>query len=264
MQRILSAVALLLVVVGVIWLLPPLATLVLVEVALLAAFLEYAEIAARSGAPLSKAPTAVAVLGVGAVFSLAPAMLPAALMAAIIGTTAVQLSRWPRQQTLAPAAAAAFSVLYLAIPFGSLAVVRITHGREALMLLLVTLMASDTAQYYGGRWLGRRPLAPAVSPGKTVEGAAFGIATAALVMGGAGAWWLPDLSAGWRIALGMLLALFGIAGDLFESTLKRGVGLKDASQVIPGHGGMLDRIDGWLFAAPVYYVILGFSGRGGT
>ena len=258
MTRILSAAALLVVVVGVIWLLPPLATLVLVEVTLLLAFREYAEIAARGGARLPAAPTAAAVAGAAAVFSLAPDMLPAALLAAAIGGGAVQLSRWPRERTLAPAAAAAFAVLYLAIPFGTLAVVRIDHGREALLLLLFTLVASDTAQYYGGRWLGRRPLAPAVSPGKTVEGAAFGGVAAALVMGGAGAWWLPDLSAGWRIPFGVLLALFGIAGDLFESTLKRDAGLKDASQIIPGHGGVLDRIDGWLFAAPAYYVVLGF------
>lgn len=258
MTRILSATALLVVVVGVIWLLPPLATLVLVEVALLVAFLEYAEIAARTGTPLSRTPAAVAVLGIGAVFSLAPTMLPAALMAAAVGIAAVQLSRWPRERTLGPAAAAAFGVLYLAIPFGSLAVVRITHGREALLLLLATLVASDTAQYYGGRWLGRRPLAPAVSPGKTVEGAAFGVLAAALLMWGAGSWWLADLAAGWRVLLGVQLALFGIAGDLFESTLKRSVGIKDASQIIPGHGGVLDRVDGWLFAAPVYYVVLSF------
>ena len=260
MTRILSAAALLLLVVGVIWLLPPLATLVLVEITLLLAFREYAEIAARAGARLPATPTAAAVLGTVAVFSLAPDMLPAALMAAAIGGGAVQLSRWPRERTLAPAAAAAFAVLYLAIPFGTLAVVRITHGREALLLLLATVVASDTAQYYGGRWIGRRPLAPAVSPRKTVEGAAFGIVAAALVMWGAGAWWLADFSAGWRILLGVLLALFGIVGDLFESTLKRGVGLKDASQFIPGHGGVLDRIDGWLFAAPVYYVVLRFVG----
>ena len=257
MQRILSAAALLVVVVGVIWLLPPLATLVLVEAILLVAFLEYAEIAARSGAPLSKTPTAVAVLGVAAVFNLAPDMLPTALMAAAIGGAAVQLSHWPRERTLATSAAAAFGVLYLAIPFGTLAVVRVEHGREALLLLLLTLVASDTAQYYGGRRFGRRPLAPAVSPGKTVEGAAFGLAAAALFMWGVGAWWLADFAAGWRISLGVLLALFGIAGDLFESTLKRDVGIKDASRIIPGHGGVLDRIDGWLFAAPVYYVVLG-------
>ena len=258
MQRILSAAALLLVVVGVIWLLPPLATLVFVEAALLVAFLEFAAIAARAGIRMPRTPTAVAVLGTAAVFSLAPVMLPAALMAAAIGVAAVQLARWPREQTLAPAGGAAFAVLYLAIPFGALAVLRITHGREALLLLLVTLAASDTAQYYGGRWLGRRALAPAVSPGKTVEGALFGVAAAALVMWGAGGWWLADLSAAGRVLFGVLLAMFGIAGDLFESTLKRAVGIKDASQIIPGHGGVLDRIDGWLFAAPVYYIALEF------
>ena len=111
MQRILSAAALLVVVVGVIWLLPPLATLLLVEAALLVAFLEYAEIAARAGSPMPRMPAAVAVLGAAAVFSLAPAMLPAVLMAAAVGVAAVQLARWPHEQTLAPAGAAAFAVL---------------------------------------------------------------------------------------------------------------------------------------------------------
>ena len=258
MTRFLSAAALLLIAVGVTWLLPPLATVVLIEAVLLIAFLEYADIAARAGIRIPRAPTAAAVLGTAAVFSLAPAMLPAALMAAAVGGASVQLSRWPREQTLAPTAAAAFAILYLAIPFGALAVVRVTHGPEALLLLLATLAASDTAQYYGGRWLGRRALAPAVSPGKTVEGALFGVAAAALVMWGVGGWWLADLPVGGRVLCGMLLALFGIAGDLFESTLKRGVGIKDASQVIPGHGGVLDRVDGWLFAAPAYYILLNF------
>lgn len=258
MTRILSAAALLAVVVCVVWLLPPLATLVLVEAILLLAFLEYAELAARGGASFAKAPAAAAALGVAAAFSLAPALLPAALLAAVVGVGAVQLARWPRERALG-AASAALGLLYLAAPLGALAAVRMTHGREALLLLLAALAASDTAQYYGGRRLGRRKLAPAASPAKTVEGAVCGVAAAALVLWGAGAWWLADVAVGWRILLGALLALLGITGDLFESTLKRDAGVKDASRILPGHGGVLDRIDGWLFAAPAYYIVLGFA-----
>ena len=256
MQRILSAAGLLALVVGVVWLLPPLATLLLVQGILLLAYREYAAMAASGGARMAHGPTAAALLGVVAVFALAPAMLPLVLLAVLLGGAVVQLARWPQQQMLAPVAAAAFAVLYLALPLAALAVIRAAHGREALLLLLATLVVSDTAQYYGGRWLGRRPLAPAVSPGKTVEGALFGLAAAPLLLWTVGAWGLADMPAAARALLGVLLALFGIAGDLFESTLKRDAGMKDSSSVIPGHGGVLDRIDALLFAAPVYYLVL--------
>ena len=256
MQRIVSAVALLALVLGVVWLLPPLATLLVVEAVLLLAYREYAAIAASSGARMAHGPTAAALLGAAAVFGLAPSMLPALLLATMVGGAIVQLARWPQQRMLAPVGGAAFAVLYLALPLASLAVVRAAHGREALLLLVATLAVSDTAQYYGGRWLGRRPLAPAISPGKTVEGALFGLAAAPLLLWTAGAWGLPDVPPAARALLGVLLALFGIAGDLFESTLKRDAGVKDSSSAIPGHGGVLDRIDALLFAAPVYYIVL--------
>jgi phosphatidate cytidylyltransferase len=119
-------------------------------------------------------------------------------------------------------------------------------------------MASDTAQYYGGRALGRRPLAPAISPKKTVAGAVFGFAAGISVLTVVGAWWLPELHVGFRVLLGATIAALGIVGDLFESSLKRAAHLKDASAMIPGHGGILDRLDGLLFAAPFYYVVIRF------
>ena len=71
-----------------------------------------------------------------------------------------------------------------------------------------------------------------------------------------GAWWLPAVPAPLRVALGAMVVALGIAGDLFESMLKRSAGVKDSSSIIPGHGGILDRIDALLFAAPVYYIVL--------
>jgi phosphatidate cytidylyltransferase len=132
-------------------------------------------------------------------------------------------------------------------------------GREAALLLIVTVAISDTFQYYSGRTLGRHLLAPVVSPKKTIEGAVGGFAGAALALAVIGHWWLPQMGLIQRILLGLAIAAVGIVGDLFESLLKRSVNMKDASAIIPGHGGVLDRIDALLFAAPVYYVFVRYS-----
>lgn len=147
-------------------------------------------------------------------------------------------------------------VAYLAFPISLLSVIRIEHGPGALMAMIGVIVVSDTAQYYTGRAFGRRPLAPTISPKKTVEGAIGGavIATAAGV--GLMHLWVPALSPALAAAASLALAVAGMAGDLFESWLKRRVGLKDSGHLIPGHGGILDRIDSWLFAAPVFWAVL--------
>jgi phosphatidate cytidylyltransferase len=148
--------------------------------------------------------------------------------------------------------------LYLALPLGALAAIRGRWGAEPLFGLLFTVIASDVAQYYGGRGLGRRALSPGISPKKTIEGAICGVAAAAFVLPALGHWWLPG-QPWWVLGLlGATIGVLGIAGDLLESLLKRSAGVKDASSLIPGHGGMLDRIDSLLFAGPVYYVFLRF------
>jgi phosphatidate cytidylyltransferase len=152
-----------------------------------------------------------------------------------------------------------FSSVYLALPIGSLVALREIEGPSALFLLMLTVMASDTTQYYTGRAFGRRPLAPAVSPKKTIEGAAGGFVLGALVLAIAGAWWLPRVPLAHRALLGIAVVASGIVGDLFESMLKRSAGVKDSSTLIPGHGGVLDRIDALLFAAPVYFAVLRYA-----
>ena len=122
---------------------------------------------------------------------------------------------------------------------------------------MLTVMVSDTAQYYTGRAFGRRPLAPIVSPKKTVEGAVGGARLRHRALRRRRDWWLPQLCRSpFRAMLGLTIVALGIAGDLFESMLKRSAGVKDSSALIPGHGGVLDRIDALLFAAPVYYIVL--------
>jgi len=146
-----------------------------------------------------------------------------------------------------------------ALPIGALVATREAEGPAVLFLLMVTVITSDTAQYYSGRAFGRRMLAPVISPKKTVEGAVGGFVCGALILVVAGAWWLPALAIAFRALLGVALVALGVAGDLFESMLKRSAGVKDSSTIIPGHGGVLDRIDALLFAAPVYYIVLKYA-----
>ena len=148
------------------------------------------------------------------------------------------------------------AIIYVALPLAALVRIRLLAGPGAVFLVLLTIIVSDTAQYYTGRAVGRRPLAPRISPKKTVEGAAGGFVGGTLLFVVLGAWWAPQMSLPARVALGLAIVAAGIAGDLFESYLKRRAGVKDSSALIPGHGGVLDRIDALLFAAPVYYLAL--------
>lgn len=121
-------------------------------------------------------------------------------------------------------------------------------------LLAVTFLA-DTFAYLAGRACGRHKLAPQLSPGKTVEGLFGGIAGALLAGFAVRAIFRPDFHAGMTAGLALVLALVGVLGDLSESLLKRGFGAKDSGNLIPGHGGVLDRIDALLFNAPVVWAV---------
>ncbi len=255
MARVLSALALLPLVIGTIWFLPWWATLVLAEVVLLLAFREYAALATAYGASLSHGVTVVGVAATAVAVAFDVTLV--VLMAAGLTIGIVSLATGRRgSQMLLDVASSLFPLLYLGLPIGALVAVQEFAGREAVVLLLATIMVSDTAQYYGGRWLGRTPLAPAISPKKTVEGAMFGLAAGVALMLVIATPGLDRSTVPQRALLGVALVGLGIAGDLFESQLKRGAGVKDASVLIPGHGGMLDRIDSLLFAAPGFYLFL--------
>ena len=255
MARVLSALALLPLVIGIIWFLPWWATLVLAEVVLLLAFREYAALATAYGASLSHGVTVVGVAATAVAVAFDVTLV--VLMAAGLTIGIVSLATGRRgSQMLLDVASSLFPLLYLGLPIGALVAVHKFAGREAVVLLLATIMVSDTAQYYGGRWLGRTPLAPAISPKKTVEGALFGLAAGVALMLVIATPGLDRSTVPQRALLGVALVGLGIAGDLFESQLKRGAGVKDASVLIPGHGGMLDRIDSLLFAAPGFYLFL--------
>jgi phosphatidate cytidylyltransferase len=262
MTRVLSGAVLLLGVIAVIWFLQPIFLLGIAVLVALLAFREYLDIAARAGAHVSRPAGAIAVTIVCVAVAIPGMPLDVALAGATLGLSALALSTATNAipgGALQSAAIAVFAPLYIGLPLGLLAATRWSLGREAALLLILTVAISDSLQYYSGRMLGRHLLAPVVSPKKTIEGAAGGFVGAALSLAVIGHWWLPQIGLPARILLGLAVAAVGIVGDLFESLLKRSVDMKDASAMIPGHGGVLDRIDALLFAAPVYYVFVRYS-----
>ena len=124
-------------------------------------------------------------------------------------------------------------------------------GRIWLLILVATVWAFDSAAYIAGRTLGRHPFMQHISPSKTWEGVIGGTLAAMLVC--AGLLWSIGQHAIGGAALGLAIAVAAQAGDLAESMLKRAAGAKDSGNLIPGHGGVLDRVDSFLFAAPVTY-----------
>jgi phosphatidate cytidylyltransferase len=183
-----------------------------------------------NGGPLTMALLGVAVLfwivAVGAVLTFPRRFAPTAV---VVSGFAVLLPSW-----------------WLAVQLhGSAA-----HGRGLAMTLLAIVWAADVGAYAFGRWLGRTKLAPAVSPGKTWEGLGGGVLLAAIAAGIAAVW--LGLPLGPLAGLGIVTALVSVLGDLTQSMFKRNVGLKDSGKLLPGHGGVLDRIDSLTAAIPVF------------
>jgi phosphatidate cytidylyltransferase len=134
-------------------------------------------------------------------------------------------------------------------------------GSSLVLLLLALVWAADSGAYVAGRLWGRRKIAPRVSPGKTWEGVGGGLAAAVVTALIAGQW----IGFGWRtqvslVLLGVVTVLFSIVGDLFESLVKRLAGVKDSGSLLPGHGGVLDRIDSVTAAAPLFTLGLVWQG----
>ena len=263
MSRVLSALLLLPVVAGSIWFLPPFATLILAMVAAVLAVFEYVRLAQALGAQVPRAIAASGVVAACAAVARPEVPLDLVLLTSVIVIGALAVgSGQPGPAILRDAAATIFPLAYIGLPLGAIAAVRAIAGREALLLLIAAIVISDSAQYYTGRAFGRSPLAPSISPKKTREGAVGGIVfgTAALALGGRVLFPAANLAV--MILCAATIIVLGIVGDLFESLLKRSAGVKDSSALIPGHGGILDRIDSWLFAAPLYYAFVRYLQAG--
>ncbi len=257
MTRVLSGIVLGVVALGLIWFLGSIALLAVAMAVAALAFIEYEKVVDAIGAKVPYWTTLLATL-------LACAMVPfqwvdiSSILAMALLLIALNVLRSDRVGTpiLADTAAAVLAPVYIGVPLGALVGVHAIAGREAVLLLIATVAVSDTAQYYTGRAFGRTPLAPLRSPKKTREGAVGGFIVAPIFLTVAGGYWLPIAPPVWLAALGVGIVIAGIIGDLFESMLKRAADMKDSGTLIPGHGGVLDRIDALLFAAPVFYFFL--------
>ena len=128
------------------------------------------------------------------------------------------------------------------------------QGWAWVLLAMMITWGGDTSAYFAGRAFGRHKLYPAISPGKSWEGAVGGLAGSALFALLAWWWFFDDLGPLHAVALALVAGAIGQAGDLVESMLKRSVGVKDSGKLLPGHGGLLDRIDALIFAAPVVWL----------
>jgi phosphatidate cytidylyltransferase len=244
---VLGAVALLLT-----WAGPTTFALLVLAVALLVAW-EWGRIVRRDGLDAIFAVNAVAVLSAG-VLALA-GLTALGLLALAIGAILAALLGFDRFGRVS-----AFGVLYSGVPAVSLIWIRSAspHGFEAALFILTVVWAADTGAYFIGRMVGGPKLMPAVSPNKTWSGFVGGLVASVLVaLALAGV--IPAASTGRMVMIALLFAVVAQAGDLMESALKRWHGVKDASSLIPGHGGFMDRVDGLIFVAVAAALIAAWS-----
>ncbi len=265
--RTLSGAVLAAVVVGAI-MLSPFSMLMLLALLSLGSMLEFYRIARRTGAePLDTYPTTVGVLLVIMTFFYKAGKIPGSLfwcfIPALFLLFVIELYR-KKENPFANIAWALTGIVYIAVPFALLAYIPVqaaTHGYlvyHPMLLLSVILMVwvNDVGAYLFGVTLGRHRLFERISPKKSWEGffggVIFTVGTGVLL-----AYWLDAPLAYWGGA-GLVIAVAGVLGDLVESMLKRSVELKDSGNLIPGHGGLLDRFDALILATPfvfIYFII---------
>lgn len=243
------------------WKLPPVYFTALVMAAAAVGQLEFYGMAkARGARPLRMLGTACGALlifefyhplfpGLGPFFIVTASML-AVIMARLFSRRAVD-------GALEDVAATVLGMFYAALLFAFLVAIRVgADGKEWIVFLFFVIWASDIGAYSVGIPFGRHRLYEKISPKKSIEGFAGALAASAGMALICRIWFMPTLGWGEAVGIALALALAGTVGDLAESLFKRAAGIKDSGVVIPGHGGMLDRMDSMLFAAPVLYYYL--------
>jgi len=265
MVRVMSAAVLVALLVLTIWWLPPWATVALAVIAAGLAGAELAGLISHLGIDVPKywlgevAALAALALALAGTDMAGDRLLGLALLVIAVAAGATTLATsTPGLQAFGRSAGMMLAATYIGAPLGTLAWVRVESGPAALSWLVAVIALSDSAQFYIGRLFGRHKLAPVVSPAKTIEGAIGGLVVAAIAGALLARLWLPGAGAPAAALLALLLAAFGMTGDLFKSLLKRSAGVKDSGTLIPGHGGVLDRVDAYLFAGPMFYIYLRF------
>lgn len=185
-------------------------------------------------------------------------MIQLILILLTIGSlVAAMLRGAPFDRMIRSAGVTVLSVMYVVLLGGHLIALRVGFAPELskhlLAFFFLIIMGADAAAYYGGRGFGKHKLAPGISPGKTWEGAVTGMLASLLLAAVAHYWFFPELPAKFALPLAALMNVVSVIGDLTESALKRSAGAKDTATILPGHGGVLDRMDSLLFNAPVIY-----------
>lgn len=180
----------------------------------------------------------------------------------IVTLVAATLRGAPFDKLLPSAGATVLGVLYVPLLGSHLVSIRTgfdpTLSAHLLSFFFLVLMGADAGAYYIGRALGKHKLAPSISPGKTWEGAAGGLVAALAFALLAHFWFFREVPLKYTLPLAAAMTIVSIFGDLAESALKRGAGAKDAASILPGHGGILDRLDSLLFNAPLIYYFAHF------
>jgi phosphatidate cytidylyltransferase len=231
----------------------------LVVLASATALWELTRLLEHGGRPVFRLLGVVAGSAVTAAFAasgmLPPFALPTAVLtAAVLVVLAAAIWRGPAPST-EPAANTLLAVLYVGwlLGYGILLHQASPRGDALVLFVVGVTWVGETMAYMVGSTLGRHKLAPVISPRKTIEGAVAQVAAAVLTAVALGAWLLPECGLGVAVAGGALLGVVGQVGDLAESVIKRSVGAKDTGGIIPGHGGVLDRIDSLLFNLPAAF-----------
>lgn len=221
-----------------------------------------------------KADAGVAYIGAGVLTfafavdapAMAPDLLILVLALVIIAVLISQTFRFQKDfsKMLAGIGVTILGVLYVAFLGGFLIATRIGFenvpglSTDLLLFFFLVMFGSDAGAYFSGKALGKHKLIPKISPGKTWEGLIGGIVAAA-GLGALATWWFfPELPYKFSIPLAVVMAIVGVLGDLAESAMKRGANAKDAASILPGHGGLLDRLDSLLFNAPILYYFARF------
>lgn len=211
---------------------------------------------ARVGINLALVPLYVGTLGITTcAWLLGPEAVFVALYITIFVIVVWVLADTSREQRIHDIIASIFAAIY--VPFFAsflVMMLRELHDVWLVLFLIALIVANDLGGWAAGISFGKHPMAPRLSPKKSWEGF-IGSATLSMVVGAGGLyalghdWW-------WGIVVGIAACIIGTLGDLLESLIKREVGLKDMSQLLPGHGGALDRVDGILLFAPVFYFVI--------
>ncbi|OGD24405.1 MAG: hypothetical protein A2Y56_07465 [Candidatus Aminicenantes bacterium RBG_13_63_10] len=259
-KRLMTAAVLLAVVVAVIQYAPAWVLFAVLQVLIIVSLLEFYALAAKKNLSPLRTLGIVMALVLGATFFWPDFSLPLALTCCFLalGVVYVLRSRTVERMMRFPQSAAItlFGALYLGATLNHILLIRRDFGFPAVYFLLVAVLLGDTGAFLVGSLFGRRKMLPIASPKKTWEGAVGGLIWAGAAAVPAQMYLMPELPLGLAVGAGVLVSAVAQLADPLESLFKRAAGVKDSSNIFPGHGGALDRVDSLILAGPFFYYFL--------